>query len=313
MFPNVRLMIAASLASVVALMCGFGTFAAFQVSHEPLVRPPSASVPPLLSANNAATTPMAYAAPAPFDRRFQIGEAKNAAEAVDAFARRIDHRESIRSALSPAPEPGATEVKDMATVEALKDITPAPVAPPSDMQSEMTAAPAAGDRVSAISAPQPTPEAAAIAAAPAASPDGAKPEPAVSAVAPPPNVALVEPPAEQPLPQKQLKPENEAAPVGVTNSLDAEKTDTAAVKKTRPSHAATKTRHRQQASSAVVQSSTYPDPTVRQANFRTVPQSQQPQLPQERPARVRHAKIASRKTKEPSSATGGPLVGAPSQ
>ena len=41
MFPNVRLMIAAIAASIVALSCGFGVFAAFRVNHEPLARLPS--------------------------------------------------------------------------------------------------------------------------------------------------------------------------------------------------------------------------------------------------------------------------------
>jgi hypothetical protein len=38
MFPNMRLMVAAVVASVVALSCGFGVFAAFRVNHEPLGR-----------------------------------------------------------------------------------------------------------------------------------------------------------------------------------------------------------------------------------------------------------------------------------
>jgi hypothetical protein len=216
MFPDVRLMIAATLASVVALFCGLGLFAAFQVSHEPLVRLPSASAPQQLSVDNAAT-PMAYAAPEPFDRRFQISEPSDAAEAVEALARAIDHRESIQSALSPAPEPA--------------------------------------------------PEAAVIAEAPAASPDGAKPGPALPAIAPASGVAAIVPSAEQPLPEQQLKPGNGAAPASVTKSVaDTEKADTAAAKEPRHRH-----------------------------------------------ARVRHAKIASRKPKEPGSATGGPLVSAPSQ
>jgi hypothetical protein len=238
MFPNVRLMIAATLASVLALICGFGMFAAFHVSHEPLVRLPSASAPLQLSADNAAT-PMAYAAAEPFARRFQISEAKNAAEAIDALARKIDHREGIQSAPFPAPAPSAAEVKDTAAVEAPKEIAPSPVAQPAEEPSEKAAAPAADDHGSAISTPQPVP-----------------------------GVAAIEPPAEQSLPEEQLKPGNKAAPAGVTKLVtDVEKTDTAAAKKTRHRHA----------------------------------------------ARIRHAKVAARKTKEPSSATGGPLVSAPSQ
>lgn len=113
MFPDMRVMIAATLASVVALICGFGMFAAFQVSHKPLVRLPSVSAPLQLSADNVAT-PMAYAAPEPFDRRFQLRETGNVVEAVDALARKIDHRESIQPA--PSPEPSAPEIKATAAV-----------------------------------------------------------------------------------------------------------------------------------------------------------------------------------------------------
>jgi hypothetical protein len=277
MFPNVRLMIAATLASVVALVCGFGAFAAFQVNHEPLVRLPSASAPLQLSADNAAT-PMAYAAE-PFARRFQISEAKNAAEAIDGLARKIDHREGIQSAPFPAPAPSGAEVKDTVAVEAPKEIAPSPVAQPAEEPSEKTVAPAADDHLPSVSAPQPAP-----------------------------GVAAIEPPAEQSLPEEQLRAGNEAAPAGVTKSVtDAEKTDTAAVRKTRHGHAA-RTHRPSKAPSAVAQSSTYQDSATSQPNFRTAPQSQQPQ-----PARIHHAKVASRKTKEPSSATGGPLVSAPSQ
>ena len=45
MFPNFRLMIAAVAASVVALSCGFGVFAALRVNHEPLARLPPATAP----------------------------------------------------------------------------------------------------------------------------------------------------------------------------------------------------------------------------------------------------------------------------
>jgi hypothetical protein len=44
MFPNMRLMIATTLASVAALICGFGLFAAVHVRHEPLARVSPAAV-----------------------------------------------------------------------------------------------------------------------------------------------------------------------------------------------------------------------------------------------------------------------------
>ncbi|MDR3420953.1 MAG: hypothetical protein P4L80_06890 [Xanthobacteraceae bacterium] len=255
-----RVMIAATLASVVALICGFGMFAAFQVSHKPLVRLPSVSAPLQLSADNVAT-PMAYAAPEPFDRRFQLRETGNVVEAVDALARKIDHRESIQPA--PSPEPSAPEIKATAAVEAPKDITPA--------------------------ADDPLP-----------APDGATAEPAASAVAPAPSVAAVEAPAEPSLSQAPPQPGNEAAPSSLTTpAVDAAKTDATAKE---PRHAAARTRHRRKAGSALTaESSIYREQTV------------QPTEAQPRPARIRHTKIASPKPREPSTATGGPLVSAPGQ
>jgi hypothetical protein len=281
MFPNVRLMIAATIASVVALICGSGMFAAFQVSHEPLVRLPSASAPLQRSTDNIAT-PMAYAAPEPFDRRFQISESGNAAEAVEALARKIDHRESFQST-PPAPEQGAAEFKATAAGEAPSDIdpsAPSPVAQPVETQNEKTAAPAADDRRPAISAQ-----------------GDATPEPAASAATPAPNVAAIEPPAEPSLPQVQPIPGNEAAPASVTKPVDA-----AAAKETRPGHAAARPHRRHKASNTVAaQSTTYRDSPAQQADT------------QSRPARVHHAKIGTRETMEPGAATGGPLVSAPSR
>lgn len=63
MFPNVRLMIGALFASVVALTCGFGIFAAFRVNHEPLSRLPANTVALQLVANEVAGPPEAWTAP----------------------------------------------------------------------------------------------------------------------------------------------------------------------------------------------------------------------------------------------------------
>jgi len=45
MLPNVRLLIAAMLASVMVLICGFAIFAAFRVSREPIAHLPVAVAP----------------------------------------------------------------------------------------------------------------------------------------------------------------------------------------------------------------------------------------------------------------------------
>lgn len=53
MFPNVRLLAGAFVASIVALSCGFALFAAFRVNHEPLSRLPAGTAPVQFVANEA--------------------------------------------------------------------------------------------------------------------------------------------------------------------------------------------------------------------------------------------------------------------
>ena len=54
MLPSLRLLIAAMLATVVVLMCGFGVFAAFRVSHDPIAHLPAAAAPLQLFAETEA-------------------------------------------------------------------------------------------------------------------------------------------------------------------------------------------------------------------------------------------------------------------
>ena len=68
MFPNVRLLIAAMIVSVVAVSCGFAVFAAFRVNHEPLARLPSATAPLQLLASLSPSPPITVVAVEPFDR-----------------------------------------------------------------------------------------------------------------------------------------------------------------------------------------------------------------------------------------------------
>jgi hypothetical protein len=63
MFPNLRLLIGALAASVAALCCGFGVFAAFRVNHEPLSRLPAATAPLQLVINEAAAPGPTWGAP----------------------------------------------------------------------------------------------------------------------------------------------------------------------------------------------------------------------------------------------------------
>jgi hypothetical protein len=80
MFPNVRLMIAALLASITGISCGLGLFAAFRVNREPFAHLPNGSAPlQLVLALPAPVTDTA----APFGIRFQINAPQAGAAAAD--------------------------------------------------------------------------------------------------------------------------------------------------------------------------------------------------------------------------------------
>src|ERR1700693_3754312 len=84
MFPNVRLLIAAVVASVVALSCGFAVFAVFRVNHEPLSRLARGGAPLPPAARNP-MPPTAIPAPADsFGNRFPLnnGDAAGASAPV---------------------------------------------------------------------------------------------------------------------------------------------------------------------------------------------------------------------------------------
>jgi hypothetical protein len=84
MFPTVRLLIAAVFASVVALSCGFGVFAAFRVNHEPFSRQPAATAPLQLLDGEAAAAPASWGAP--FGPGFRLNDAQSDAAATHAAA-----------------------------------------------------------------------------------------------------------------------------------------------------------------------------------------------------------------------------------
>ena len=80
MFPNVHLMAAAMLASIVAMSCGLGAFAALRVNHDSLTRLPAAG-PPLQLVFNAAPAAVTDATPAPFGVRFAVTQPQTAVAA----------------------------------------------------------------------------------------------------------------------------------------------------------------------------------------------------------------------------------------
>ena len=167
MFPDIRLMIAAVLATVVVLICGFGMFAAFRVSHEPLVRLPAASIPIELSGDDTVTS-----TEDPFDRRFQISVAMlTVSRTSNVSAQPQDQRNDAYTGAATLAAPSAPAVTEPSTAPpadagraAGEPIDQAaPEAPqPDQAPAETAAAPEPGDeQTPVVSAPQgePTPPA----------------------------------------------------------------------------------------------------------------------------------------------------------
>ena len=133
MFPNVRLMIAAMLASVVALVCGFGMFAVFSVSHEPFARSPAATTSLRLVADNTAYSATGLASGVPFDRRLQVGAEPSAAVTTDMPEATGEREAETETATAPEPSPAAPGQASSETGEATEQpsaaVTPASEAP----------------------------------------------------------------------------------------------------------------------------------------------------------------------------------------
>ncbi len=72
MFPNVRLMIVAISASLLAIVCAMGMFAAFSVTHELFSALPAGKLPLQIAFADESSAPVADGKPAPFGVRFQL-------------------------------------------------------------------------------------------------------------------------------------------------------------------------------------------------------------------------------------------------
>ena len=105
MFPNLRLMIVAVLASILGMSCALGLFAEFRVSHNSFLRESNASAPLQLGSSDGAPGQLENTA-APFEFRFQAPAPPSPAAVEGA---------------------GRAETSDHATVEA----TPQPFQPTS--------------------------------------------------------------------------------------------------------------------------------------------------------------------------------------
>ena len=304
MFPNVRLMIAAMVASVVALSCGFGVFAAFRVNHEPLVRLPPVTAPLQLVADNATTRSVVIAAPEPFDRRFQISQPQSAGSATVSPTRERDDRDGAESAAAASavgPEHGAAEAEETATVAQSTASAVVPTAPPTEGPMAKPLTPTADDHALGATEPGPVP-------APAHAD-------ASSSSQETPSVAAIGLPTEQALPAEQTKPDSGLAPASVTKAAPEaapQSVRKAAASRTRRTRVvASAYRARRPRAGAFAQSDTQylnQNSAFSQPNIQRAPQASQPRLAQ---GQQRRSKDSSRPTENTTSAAGGPFVSPP--
>jgi hypothetical protein len=107
MFPNVRWLFAAMLASIVVLSGGFGLFASLRVMHEPLKHLPPGAGPPQSFADNT-EVPAAAAIVAPFQSRFPADSRPIIQVAADLQALRLDRGETSAPIEPPAAQQAVT-------------------------------------------------------------------------------------------------------------------------------------------------------------------------------------------------------------
>ena len=135
MFPNVRLLIAAVVASVVALSCGFAVFATFRVNHEPLSRLAAGAAPLQLAAGNP-MPPAAIPAPADsFGNRFPLNNGDTAGASAQVAPPQPERDDSV--------EPPSAVATTAATTTTAPETEPAEPAQPAPVAQAPAAEPVA--------------------------------------------------------------------------------------------------------------------------------------------------------------------------
>ena len=225
MFPNVRLLLGALVASVVALTCGFGLFAAFRVNHEPLSRLPVGTAPAQFVANDVAAPRTGWGTP--FDGQSHLNGPQRGEIAVDALdatgAGQINvMASSTGTAEISKPAAAATPVIETSPPRALAQpaeviepavsVTPAATVPPPP-------APEAAEKILPSvqaangSSQQVAPAAAPVAVAPA---DNAANPPSI---APDQTASVRSSSADTPTPSASAKAPPDLSPVQVTGTI----------------------------------------------------------------------------------------------
>jgi hypothetical protein len=131
MFPNLRLMVVAVLASILGISCALGLFAEFRVSHDSFLRESNAGTPLQLGSSDAAPPGRIVNTAAPFEFRFQAPPPPAAVEALGS------PETPDRTAVVQTPQPA-----NAATPESEPAANPAATATAPAMASDVTAEPA---------------------------------------------------------------------------------------------------------------------------------------------------------------------------
>ena len=119
MFPNGRLVIVAMLASVVAVSCGLGVFAAFRVNHQPFTRLQSADPPLQLVFGSGAPAPVRDVSAAPFGVRFLLNVPVAVPETVSVVSIQREPAPVADPVVpAPQPEPAAADVPSAVPADA---------------------------------------------------------------------------------------------------------------------------------------------------------------------------------------------------
>jgi hypothetical protein len=138
MFPNLRLMVVAVLASILGISCALGLFAEFRVSHDSFLRESNAGTPLQLGSSDTAPPGRIVNTAAPFEFRFQAPppaavEALGCPETPDRTA----------VVQTPQPEPATNPAA-------------AANAPATDVTAEPATAPASSDHATETPSPAAT-------------------------------------------------------------------------------------------------------------------------------------------------------------
>ena len=199
MIPTFRSMIVAMLLTLIALVGGFGLFAAFRVNHEPLARLPASTTPFALANNDAPQQALSFASEPPFGSRLENNAALVAISTVSTAGHNANPADTIEPpSVAAAPDSSVDNIPantsaTTAAIDAKTDDAPPPTASAAD--------PKADDATPAVAAVEPQPNAASV----------ESPQPDSTAT---PQTAAVETPSDvQPSDQKPSEQASAAAAV----------------------------------------------------------------------------------------------------